>query len=337
MIKPIISVIIPIYNVEKYICDSIESIINQSIGVDKIEIILINDGSTDNSISVIKEYINNYKNIKLINLKKSSGSAGKPRNIGIKEARGKYCIFVDSDDICCLDAFEELYYTAEEFDSDIVCGKFLVFNEDGENDVFKDLDIKQTKNTNVIDTPFLLQIPNNLASKLYKTEFIKSNNITFPEGVASQDAYFVTKAFLISDKITFIDKEVFKYRIRPLSDPSITQNRNIKYFNDFSIIRRKLIELYENYENIDYFNIRFNNDLKWLLYQLEYCNEEDVKAKIKVLETIEWFIQLINRCNIEKLDIPNIRKKFLEHLINKNYIEAIKYMGTIKHNLFADI
>ncbi|WP_181160220.1 glycosyltransferase family 2 protein [Priestia megaterium] len=337
--QPKISIVIPVYNVENYIQETIDSILNQTMGVHHFEVIFINDGSTDDSHQIIDKYISEYENFKAIHCLESSGAAGKPRNIGIKQARGKYVLFADPDDVFLPDACTTLYRFAEEHESEIVIGTFSSFSEYDENDkLFESFDCKLMVNKTVEEHPFFVQIPNNLGAKLYRTELIKANNILFPEGVASQDAYFTTKAYLMAEKISFIPKNIFKYRIRTSSEtPSITQNRNLKYFQDFSVIRTMLIQLYREYPRLDYFEVRYLNDLRWLFYQLEYVNNVSAHEKIQIIQTVYWFVVLAEQYGID-VDFltPNRRELFNKILIN-DYEGAITHMNGQLHTLFKNI
>ena len=114
---PKVSVIVPVYNVEKYIDKCLESLVNQTLK--DIEIIIVNDGSTDNSIKIVEEYKEKYKN-KIIYLEKENGGLSDARNYGIQYAKGEYIAFLDSDDYVDRKMYEKLYNKAIENNSDIV-------------------------------------------------------------------------------------------------------------------------------------------------------------------------------------------------------------------------
>ena len=124
---PAVSVVIPMYNVEKYIGECLDSILAQTFT--DFEVIVVDDASTDNSCAIVESYIENHKEgmdkIKLLRSKINSGIPGIPRNIGIRFATGEYLMFVDSDDVLTPTALEELYSVANEFDADVVyCEKY---------------------------------------------------------------------------------------------------------------------------------------------------------------------------------------------------------------------
>ena len=337
--QPLISIIVPAHNVEQFIDETLETIFQQTMDFQQLELILVNDGSTDRSGSIIDSYAARYDNVKAIHLSEASGAAGKPRNFGIEAATGEFLLFVDPDDIFELTACETLYEIATRHNSDIVVGTFSSFSDTFENDqLFQSFDTAIVINSNVEQHPFFLQIPNNLGAKLYRTSFVKAHHIDFPIAVASQDAYFTTKAYLLSNNISFIPNKIFKYRIRTdAQNPSITQNRSLKYFRDFSYIRHLLIDLYKEFPRLNYFDIRYKNDLRWLFYQLEHVNNISAQEKIMILQEISWFVQLAT----DEMDIAHVlpwhRFAFFTKIRNHEYEQAITYMNNETHDLFKNI
>ena len=121
-----ISVIVPVFNVENKIMNAFNSILNQTIGFENLEVIFVDDNSTDDSKNIIKSLENKYDNVKSFYLSKNSGYAGKPRNIGIKNATANYLMFLDPDDLYFEDACEKLY---DEITESGLCGlKYLIKN-----------------------------------------------------------------------------------------------------------------------------------------------------------------------------------------------------------------
>ena len=120
-----ISIIVPVYNTEKYLEKCLNSLISQTL--EDIEILCINDGSTDNSIKILEQYANRDSRIKIINKKNAGVSAA--RNTGISQAKGEYLGFVDSDDYVDLNFYEKLYNTAKEYNASIAVAGIIRFNE----------------------------------------------------------------------------------------------------------------------------------------------------------------------------------------------------------------
>lgn len=206
--KPLVSVIVPIYNVEKYLSKCIDSITNQTLT--NIEIILVNDGSTDNSGIIADEYAKNDNRIKVIH--KENGGQGSARNIGIDLAIGEYIGFVDSDDWIDLDMYEKLYNKANKYNSDIAIGSRKIFNEAydlgttinvGDNEFDK---ISENIVNYIIENVFYPQTVS-ACNKIYSRKLILNNNINFRsvEEVGSEDAVFNYCILLNTNKIVTIN------------------------------------------------------------------------------------------------------------------------------------
>lgn len=328
MMEPVISVILPVYNVEEYLDAAIQSIISQTIGVENLDVIFVDDGSKDNSVSIIKKYQEDYP-FQLIQIDGPSGAAGRPRNIGIQHAKSKYLVFMDPDDVLELDGLQKLHEAIEAYQSDVVTAKFVTFNSFSNIDPFEPFEeVLRDKliNIDIENYSFLLKVQNNLCSKIFLKDFIVNNRIDFPEGVIAQDTFFVQKSYLITHRLTFIPETIFKYRVRENEDnPSMSQIQNLKYFQDFSAVRKKLIALYEEYPRINYFDFRYFSDLKFLLYQLQRTSNVPKMEKIECIQTVEWILELSHLADTSVLDMG--RQSLLAAVKAKDYDTAISYMN----------
>lgn len=121
-----ISIIVPVFNVEDTLQDALDSIKNQSIGFENLEVIFVDDKSTDDSSNIIRDFSKRYDNVKSICLSENSGFAGKPRNVGIENATAPYLMFLDPDDIFLEDACEVLYDNITENDLELVSGNYNI-------------------------------------------------------------------------------------------------------------------------------------------------------------------------------------------------------------------
>lgn len=218
--KPKISVIVPTYNSEKFISKCLLSIINQT--EKEIEIIVINDGSNDNTKDIVSMFAEHDSRIILINQEhKLQGSA---RNNGIGQAKGEYIGFVDSDDWVDLDYFEKLYSAAKKYNSDLA----LATNVRTGNG-------KTKKRLNIIKEEFITDLQGKMdvchqwkdgcpTNKIYKTEFLQKFHIQFPEGVYCEDKLFTTKALYFANGIVTVP-DIYYYYFR---NPNSTVNNKIK-------------------------------------------------------------------------------------------------------------
>ncbi|MEK4968341.1 glycosyltransferase family 2 protein [Cytobacillus sp. FSL R7-0696] len=222
MTVPSISVILPVYNVEKYVDECFDSLLHQTIGFENLEIIFIDDCSTDSTASILQSYVDKYTNVKVIRLEVNSGAPGKPRNVGINYALGKYSIFLDPDDFLPKNAYEILYNNAEKYESEFVMGKMESFRDSDPKRktwlhiTFRDYLMKKSYyNVNIKMVPFFLQVKTGVYLKLVKTEFIKKNNLSFIEGMKNgEDKIYDMMLFTKAEKFTYIPETVYMYRTR---------------------------------------------------------------------------------------------------------------------------
>lgn len=231
MIK--VSVVIPVYNVEKYLPKCLESIINQTLK--DIEIICINDGSKDNSAAILLNYAKKDKRIRIIN--QENKGAGAARNRGLEIASGDYLYFIDSDDWADKKLLEKLYCKITKNNSDIcICktlyadensiGKFRIFNMlscFSPLYFFKDLCIKNRIYNRNNSPKNLFQLCNIPAfTKLYRHNFLKENRIKFQEIPSCNDVFFNFYSLACANSITFVNKKLVTHRI---GHDSITKKR----------------------------------------------------------------------------------------------------------------
>lgn len=229
---PKVTVIIPVYNIEDYIYDCLISIVKQTLK--EIEIIIVNDGSTDNTFSIISTFAQYDKRIKIVN--QSNQKSGAARNKAIKLAKGEYITFVDSDDTIELTTLETLYNTAKSNKNDIImCGAYTNKYRKSKKGYYSIEKIpKKLKNkileNNVIKEN-ILTFPPIAWGKLYKTNFLTENKILFQEGCNGEDQIFFIKTVLLANNIYILDKNYYYYRKdRPTS---LTHS---KQKNDKSVI-----------------------------------------------------------------------------------------------------
>ena len=231
MKKTDISIIVPIYNAEKYLKKCIDSLVNQT--KKEIEIILINDGSTDSSERIIKEY----KDERIKYFKNKNQGIGKTRNFGIEKATGKYLLFVDSDDYLDKNACEKLYNKIENDSLDLLVYDFYREFDNGKKEEEK---LQKFDISNLKENPkLLLNINLSPWNKLYKTEVIKGNNTKFVENLKYEDAPFVVEAIINSKRIGKLDESLYYYMIHSNSETTIRDKRIFDILEIVDIIRKK--------------------------------------------------------------------------------------------------
>ncbi|MBR1735150.1 MAG: glycosyltransferase family 2 protein [Alphaproteobacteria bacterium] len=218
-----ISVIVPIYNSEKYLKRCLHTLVNQTLR--DIEIICVNDGSTDKSAEILNEYVQADKRIIVINNENLGISAS--RNAGLKVAQGEYIGFVDSDDWIDMDFFEQLYKAAKQYDADAVCSSIKRCYESGKCiDKFK---IQQEAVlTATADKYKFLEIPKKcyLWNKIYKTSELNRQKLTFKENIdMCEDVFFSIRFFYASKKLVAVPNVNYYYWV---NNTSISRTANDK-------------------------------------------------------------------------------------------------------------
>lgn len=203
-----ISVIVPVYNVEEYLRESLDSIVNQTF--QELEIICVNDGSTDSSLEILKEYAGKDSRIKIIN--QENQGQGAARNNAIEIATGEYLGFVDPDDWIEPDMYEKAYNAIKNTDLDFV--EFYSVNRfiNKPSTISKTSVIPINKIYNPLDYPEFIFKRFAAWNKLFKTDFIKRNNIKFGKGRLAEDQIFTIKARCLANGSYFIDEALYNYR-----------------------------------------------------------------------------------------------------------------------------
>lgn len=296
-----ISVIIPVYNVENYLTTCLDSVLNQSFG--DIEVICINDGSTDNSQKILEDYAKSDDRIKIIT--QENKGLGASRNRGLKESQGKYIYFIDSDDYIDLNTLEKLHNSIINNSSDIVIFKFQTFAGDKKevgfklDKIFGEIDYTNFKFTYHDVIHYVLNSAYSACGKLYKKEFLDSfDDFYFPEDVYYEDVVFHVKAMLRASAISFVPEELYYYRVNPDS----ISNSNENPFDIFKVIDK--VELFLRNENFyDEFETEF---IKFKITQiLKYLFSS---------ESNDYF----NRAKDEFKEMKNV------NLIKKKWIDLYK-------------
>lgn len=216
---PKISIIIPIFNVEKYLTKCLQSLVNQTF--QDIEILCINDGSTDNSLKIAETFAEKYPNIK--NYSKENSGVSDTRNFGIKHANSDYIMFLDGDDWYNKNACELAYLEITQTDSDIgifgIIEKYWLL----EKQCILNKNIKRAKKDP--SKKDLWKFLTYSVNKIYKKDFLRKNEIEFPKGIkTAEDLTFSAWCLFNNPKCCFIDKPLYYYRKNRLN--SATTNKN---------------------------------------------------------------------------------------------------------------
>lgn len=246
---PKVSVLVPIYNVEQYLRQCLQSLRDQTL--DDMEIICINDGSTDGSLEIIKEFLGKDKRFRLID--KENSGYGDSMNQGLKAARGEYIGIVESDDWVDKEAFGELYEIAKANDADVVRANFY-HNKVGKDEKARLIPVHETGR--VINprqhTWLFLQSPAIWAS-IYKREFLEKNKINFlaTPGASYQDTSFAFKVLAAAKRVCLTTKAYLHYRVDNANSSINSPGKVFCVCDEYAEIERYLKEI-EAYEDLGF-------------------------------------------------------------------------------------
>lgn len=296
-----LSIIVPVYGVEKYIDKCLNSLVKQSLK--EIEIIVVNDGTKDNSQKIIDKYVKKYPD-KIKSYIKENGGQGSARNYGLKKTTGEYIGYVDSDDFVEKDMYKKLYNKAKENNYDIVvCGNYNV-SEDYQN---KNIDAFINNYNTDLENIFFGKMA--VWNKIYKRDILIKNKLEFKEKVWYEDLAFTLKAIMNSNTFAFIDEPLYDYLIR---EGSTMNNSNVQ----------------RNLEILDAFDD--------ILSYIKHNKKEEYFDKVEFLAIDHIYISAIVR--ILKANADNkIKKETVNELIcymNKNFpnYKNNKYINTLSRN-----
>ena len=307
---PKVSVIVPIYNVEKYLEKCINSLLSQTL--EDIQIILVNDGSKDNSGNIAKEYEKNNKD-RVIYVEKENGGLSDARNYGLKYATGNFIAFLDSDDYIEKNAYEEMYNKAIEENADYVECDFI-WEFPNKIRVDKQYPYKNKKE--------MLSFVRVVAwNKLIKRQLITDNNLEFPKGLRYEDVEFTYKLIPFVNKFAYVDKPFIHYVQREGSIANVQNERTAEIFTvlDNVIEFYKKNNIYEEYRD----ELEYNYARYLLCSSLKrMCKIKDKTIREKLL-TESW-----ERLN---LNFPNWKENVILKTVN---IGKNKYMRTVNKSTY---
>ena len=203
-----ISVIIAAYNAEEYLSETMDSIFLQTMDNSEYEVIVINDGSSDNTLSILNSYKKNYSNLIIID--KENGGPSSARNAGLDIAQGEYVFFFDADDLLEPDALSTMYNTIFEKHSDLLIGKYDIFNRHTTIEIHNLDDLIELEEIDKYNTDILWTF--SLSNKLFRRSIIEKHHLRLPSISYSEDGAFLTQFLYRCSKIVGLDYIIFHYR-----------------------------------------------------------------------------------------------------------------------------
>ena len=325
--NPLISIIVPVYNVEKYLRQCLESLIKQTYK--NIEIICINDGSTDKSSEILVEFTQKDSRVKIITQEKSGVSTA--RNSGLKIASGDYIMFVDSDDWTEIDACEKLVSEAQLTGTDVVLfSHYDVFpNSKNLYDISKNCKKSYYKFDNIDDyIKNIIYAPGILCDKFYRKDFIK--NITFISGLAqSEDMLFWFEVLYNKPAISVLNKPLYNYRNISASSILNTFESSIKkYDKTYELLKQSNLFKNASKEGQMYLTDKCMNYFCWMW--VKHKNKRDI-----IFVEIQKYLKEYD--NFDKISVKNLTnykklQKIINSYKNRKFNEFVGKIFSIKND-----
>lgn len=318
MIKaPKLSIILPVYNTEKYLAKCLESILNNTFK--DYELIVINDGTKDNSEKIILEYKEKFGD-KLIYISKENTGLSDTRNVGISTAKGEYITFVDSDDYIETEMYEKMFEKISKKDYDVVaCNIKLVYEKSDNIGIVSSGYNTDIEDKNKIKETMIVQYPA-VWNKIYKSELVK--NHTFSKGVWYEDMEFVLKLYPHIKSIGAVDKALYDYLQR---ENSITYTYNDKLYD----IINNMTNVIEYYKENGFFK-EYKEELEYLYTRYAFATFPKRMAKCK--DKKKYMEGITYAMNKVKENFPEYKKnKYLEKTGLKG--KYIKHFGRVLANI----
>lgn len=272
-----ISIIVPVYNAEKYLKKCLDSLVNQT--KKELEFILINDGSTDKSEEIIKTY----KDKRIKYFKNKNQGIGKTRNFGIEKSSGKYLMFLDSDDYFSNDACEILYKEAEKEKADLIVFDYYRVEKGNLNEV----KIESFNATNIKDDPnLLLKINLGPCNKIYKKDLIKNNDIKFEESLKYEDTLFIVKTIYNAKKIIKLNKFLHYYMIHEKSETTVRDERVFDILKIVDKIRNYLKNDKSIKDSVDKLTVKILTN-----YTIQQRYQSDKNIAMKFIDEVFKYLE----------------------------------------------
>ena len=262
-----VSVIVPFYNVENYIEKCLGTLVNQTL--EDIEIILVNDGSTDRSMVVVKKFLERYPD-KITYLEKENGGLSDARNYALPYAKGEYIAFLDSDDYVEKTMYKDMYELAKKEDSDMVeCNFYWEYPDKKKEDVGVVYNGKKEMLEKVRVVAW---------NKLIKKEVLEKSKVTFPKGYRYEDVEFTYKLIPYLDKVSFLKKPCIHYIQR---EGSISNNQNERNKEIFDVLEH-VIDFYKENDLYD----EYKDELEYIYIRYAFCS-----SLLRIVKIKDEFVQ----------------------------------------------
>lgn len=319
---PKVSIIIPVYNAQKKIKKAISSILNQTMNLEDIEVIFVDDCSKDGSVEIIRNYCNIYPNFRLIQLEQNSGSPSRPRNYGILSAKADYIIFLDADDVLLENSCNLLYSEASKNNFDIVRG-YLKVVKDGNSFYANRLNKNEYMNVSRHELiKNLIAKQSTTVDGIYNKRFLIENHITFREDIRmGEDTLFLSKCYSKTTRVQYIDECIYEYVKRDeINNVSSTQSYGARELIDHLTVWKESRNILKSI-GIDYYKIRLHVGLRAALENM--LNYSNGLIPIQEFKKLSEFLQE-NKNIVPSMNLNDRLKCIVNNILDGDYEAFVK-------------
>lgn len=307
-----LSIIVPVYNVESYLRECLCSLYDQRLSLDQFEVIIVNDGSTDGSLQIAKEFTDLYQNILLID--QTNKGLGYARNVGLDQSNGEYILFVDSDDYLFKDSLFTIIMDLDKID--MLAYKVRSVGLSDKLYTQKGLPYGKT----ISGDSFLSRITPQaiVQSYIYRRLWLNDNSIRMPEGILHEDELFIPLSISKAQSIKFVDKEVYAYRVR---EGSITTKRSMVHLELSMRDRLVVISCLCDYCR----EIQDNSLKRGIKRKISFLTIDVIRLLYRYnfpIDRREFYLLQLRDLGIFplKLRLYSLKYLFFALLVNNNYI-----------------
>lgn len=284
-----ISIIIPIYNAENFLKQCIDSVIHQSYK--NLEIILVDDGSTDSCGKICDDYAMTDSRIKVIHQK--NGGVAVARNAGMDTATGKYIMFLDADDFYEMNSCEIFYNEIEKRNADLVVGNYIHTTYDGvkwEQPLY-DINLYDHFKLSITDYQKSFYVINSIVvNKIFKREFLETYHTRFIPSALAEDAIFMTFCYVHTNNSYYIKDIIYNYR-QSKENTSISTSCSKAYFENLNESYKKIFHNFESTNNIGFYRFFYARIMPYLLCKIIDTNSLSDEEILSVVKMFDWFFK----------------------------------------------
>lgn len=305
--KPIVSVVVPVFNSERWLARALQSLVDQTLDPRLLEVVVVDDCSSDRSVEIAGEFTEKRNSIHVLGLEQFSRGPGRARNAGVRKATGTWVAFLDADDAYLPEGLEAMLDLAQESRCDVAACRLEVVSETERATpaIYDQVLPDPLSGVAASEHPELLLAPLSVCGRLFRRSFLLDCDIWSPEGVIAQDSVFTTEALLRAAAVSYRPVSVYEYQ-RNDSETSISDTLDERYFSDWLATRSMIEALYAEHSSLSYLDTRYDIDLKHGVAQLlrysrrvDFADNADRRSFVETVRAFQPYCARYSRADLE--------------------------------------